>query len=126
MSHVYYVLNSTGGTELPLADGTLYTAEGLAEDGYSTSQFVIAFREADGTPVTPTAGTVTPLMSPIRGQQQEPGGNDKVINAIDVKADIDGTATYPLLTFLGVAEEGSVEFNGITGADHAVAYFWRA
>ena len=126
MSQIFNVLNAEGGIKLPIADGTLSTREGLeTQNGFSTAQFVISFRDIDGKPVTPTAGTVNPVMSPIEGQIMNAGGDEVAINALEVKASQDGVATYTIPTFIGISNQGFVTFDGIIGADHAVAFFWK-
>ena len=125
MAKQYFVRNATGGKVLPISDGTLTTS---FDGGYNldiqdeSGAFIIAFYDANGDPVTPSLGTITPEMSPIAGQWQKAGSPDLVINAAQVIA---GTAAYTIPTFPGPAIEGRVTFAGITGATTAVAYFWR-
>ena len=125
MAKIYYVNDGAGSTTLPIDDGVLTTfAQPGSEIDISTESgvFVIAFQDANGDPVTPTGGTITPEMSPIEGQWQGAGGGDVIINAVDVIA---GSAAYTLPVFPGPAREGRLTFSGITGAVSAVAYFWR-
>ena len=125
MAKIYHVKTSGSLTRLPVADGTLSTYRQIGDDidiGTETGVFIIAFYDSNGDPVTPTAGTITPEMSPLQGQWQRAGTGDAVIDATKVEA---GLSTYSMPTFAGPAIEGRLTFAGITGADSAVAYFWR-
>lgn len=116
-----YFIKSNGSDVLPVTDGTL-TTDAISTD-YETGVFVVAFYDAGGDIVTPTAGTVKPEMSPISGQWLTPSSGDATINAVDCIA---GLATYEAPVFNGPAEQGRLTFAGITGATTAKAYFWRA
>lgn len=120
---IYNILNSDGGIEIPIDDGA-YTTE-LMFDGYSSGWMVIIFYDSDGEPVTPTAGTITPLAIVVEGQLQEPASGDTSITATTVIASTDGTATYDIPCFTGPMRYGQITFADIAGADHAKAYFWR-
>ena len=125
MAKIYYVDDGAGSTTLPIGDGVLSTFDkpGSGVDiSTESGVFVIAFQDANGDPVTPTGGTITPEMSPIEGQWQKATTGDAIINAVDVIA---GSAVYTLPVFPGPAREGRLTFAGITGAVSAVAYFWR-
>lgn len=125
MAKIYHVKTSGSLTRLPVADGTLSTYRQIGDDidiGTETGVFIIAFYDSNGDPATPTAGTITPEMSPLQGQWQRAGTGDAVIDATKVEA---GLSTYSMPTFAGPAIEGRLTFAGITGADSAVAYFWR-
>lgn len=124
MAKIYYVRDN-GRQEISVADGvySTFTNPGSEIDiGTETGVFVIAFYDSSGSPVTPTGGTIVPEMSPIRGQWQQAGSGSATIDATTVIA---GTATYTVPVFAGPAIEGRITLSGITGADSAVAYFWR-
>ena len=121
----YNVLNATGGTKLPIANGTLSTQVGGIKDmdiEQGTGVFIIAFYDANGDPVTPSAGTINPEASPIRGQWHAPSSGDATIDAIKVIA---GSSTYSIPVFTGPVIAGRLTFAGITGAVTARAFFWR-
>jgi len=120
MAQRYYVLNESGGINLPVANNTLYTAE--MDFGYQASVLVIAFYDAKGDAVTPTSGTITAEVSPIEGQWQAPSSGDAVISAVNVVA---GLATYTLPTFLGPTMQARITLSGVTGAVTCKSYFWR-
>lgn len=125
MAKIYYVNDGVGGRQLPITDGVLTTYDQPNSDidiGTEAGVFVIAFYGADGEPTTPSAGTITPEMSPIEGQWQSAGAGDAIIDATKVIA---GSATYIIPSFSGPAREGRLTFAGIVGATSAVAYFWR-
>ena len=125
MAKIYYVNDGAGQTSLPVADGILTTFDqpGSGIDiNTETGVFVIAFYDAGGDPVTPTAGTVAPEMSPIDGQWHTPSSGDAVINATTVT---NGSASYVIPVFTGPAREGRITLSGITGAATCQAYFWR-
>ena len=125
MAKIYYVNDGAGQQKLPIANATLTTFDNTGSDidiSTESGVFIIAFFDAGGLPVTPTAGTSTPEMSPIDGQWQGAGSGDAIIDATKVIA---GTSTYVIPVFPGPAREGRLTFAGITGADSAVAYFWR-
>ena len=125
MAKIYYVNDGAGQKKLPIADATLTTFDNNGSDidiGTESGVFVIAFFDAGGLPATPSAGTITPEMSPIEGQWQQAGTGDAVIDATKVIA---GTATYTIPVFPGPAREGRLTFSGITGVSSAIAYFWR-
>ena len=120
MSQRYYVLSGESAV-LPITDGTLLT-EDISVD-YENCVFVVAFYDAQGDAVTPSAGTIKPEMSPIKGQWQEPSSGDITIDATKCIA---GLSTYAIPTFDGPTELGRLTFAGITGAASATAYFWRS
>lgn len=120
MAKLYQVLNN-GSEELPVTNGTLLTESNL-DLGYDDGVFVISFFDASDDPVTPTAGTIVAEMSPITGQWQAPSSGDATIDATTVIA---GSATYTMPRFSGPASQGRITLTGITGADHARAFFWR-
>ena len=125
MAKTYHVKNVGGGTRLPITDGTLSTFNQIGDDidiGTETGVFIVAFYDSNGDPVTPSAGTITPEMSPIAWQWQQAGSGDLVIDATKVEA---GLSTYSMPSFAGPAIEGRLTFAGIAGASSAVAYFWR-
>ena len=127
MAKKYYVKNSTGGTVLPVANGTLTTRPGsnyLMDENFETGTFNIIFFDANGEPVTPGAGTIVPEMSTFsEGQWLGPSTGDATIQATDVQA---GSASYTMPVFSGPAVEGRLTFADITVAVSAKAYFWRA
>lgn len=83
------------------------------------SLFFIQFYNAEGAVVTPTGGTVTPEMAVFPGQWL------KASNQANIQANLVGNSYTPSV-FEGPATRGRLTFNGITGATHAKAIFWRA
>ena len=125
MPRKYNVLNVTGGAELPVANGTLSTQVADIKDmdiDQGTGVFIIAFYDANGDPVTPSAGTIIPEAAPIRGQWHAPSSGDATINATDVVA---GSSLYAIPVFTGPVIAGRLTFTGILGAVTARALFWR-
>lgn len=107
-----------------VADGTHYT-ETLSAD-FQSGVFVIAFYDASGNAATPTAGTITPAMSPIKGQWHAPSSGDAIIDAVKCKKESDGVATYNIPVFVAEAIQGKLTLAGITGtATTFEAHFWR-
>ena len=106
-----------------VADGTFYTGE--ISTGFQSGVFVIAFYDASGDAVTPTAGTITPAMSPLPGQWHAPSSGDTAIDATKCKKESDGLATYVMPVFVAQAIKGKFTLAGVTGADNFVAEFWR-
>ena len=124
-TEIHYVKNEDGGTRVPVTDGTYTTFDKPGSDiSYQTEDgvFVIAFYDASDNVVTPTAGTITPEMSPISGQWQSPSDGDTTINATEVEV---GLSSYTIPRFAGPAMQGRMTLAGITGASYCVAYFWR-
>ncbi|MBL4800225.1 MAG: hypothetical protein JKY50_22745 [Oleispira sp.] len=121
MSQIYEVLKD-GSNVLPVANGVLVTNEMLNVTSYGTGVFVIAFYDASGDPVTPTAGTITPEASPIDGQWHTPSSGDATITATAVVA---GSAVYAIPVFTGPVIQGRITLAGILGATSCKAYFWR-
>lgn len=125
MAKSYFVKNTGNENKIPVTDGVYSTFNQIGDDidlGTEAGVFVIAFYDSSGDPVTPSAGTITPEMSPISGQWQSASTGDSIIDATTVQA---GSATYTMPTFSGPAIEGRVTLSGILGASSAVAYFWR-
>lgn len=104
----------------PVNDGVFET--GVQQVEFETGVFIIAFYDAQGEPVTPTAGTVKPEMSPVKGQYLEPSSGDITIDATTAG---DGSASYKMPVFIGPAIGGRIELDGIVGAEQYTAYFWR-
>jgi hypothetical protein len=104
-----------------VANGTYETEVNSLE--YSTGTFIIAFYDGSGNPVTPTAGTVKPEMSPTNGQWHSPSAGDSTIDATKCIA---GVATYVIPTFTGPSIKGRVILAGVTGASTFEAFFWRS
>lgn len=115
-----YFVKSNGSDVLPITDGTL-TTDAVSTD-YETGVFVVAFYDASGDIVTPTAGTIKPEAMLIKGQWATPSSGDTTINAVDCIA---GVMNYVVPVFNGPVEQGRLTFTGITGATSAKAYFWR-
>lgn len=115
---VFPVLNA-GSHVLPVADGTYFTEANMPE-GFENGQLVIAFYDASDAIVTPTAGTITPQMSPIKDQWHA-SSNTPTIDATMAGA----TAAYTIPVFPGIAKQGRIILAGITGATYCRAYFWR-
>ena len=122
MAQIYYVKAADGSDDLPVSNGVLYTNEMLNVTDFGTGVFVVAFYDADGVPVTATAGTITPEASPIEGQWHTPSSGNEIIQATSVIA---GSASYSIPVFTGPVCQGRLTFAGITGASLARAYFWR-
>ena len=122
MAQIYYVKAADGSDSLPVGDGTLLTNEMLNVTDFGTGVLAVAFYDANGDLVTPTAGTITPEGSPIEGQWLTPSSGDSVIQATAVIA---GSATYAMPVFTGPVIQGRITFAGIIGAVTAKAYFWR-
>jgi len=114
---------------IPIANGVYYTRSMVLHDKsleFNSGDFAIVFYAADGTtPVTPTGGTIVPVMSPIDGIWLGPGLGDSTIDATKVIASTDGTATYSTPTFSAGAKQGRITFAGILGATYAIAEFRR-
>ena len=105
-----------------VTDGVYLVGEPIST-GYQSGTFVIAFYNSAGVAVTPTAGTVKPEMSPIKGQWHEPSGGDVTIDAAKCIA---GLATYAIPVFFGECEGARLTLAGITGtATTFEAHFWR-
>ncbi|MBL4632152.1 MAG: hypothetical protein JKY14_13740 [Paraglaciecola sp.] len=121
MSQIYDVLKD-GSNVLPVANGVLVTNEMLNVTSYGTGVFVIAFYDANGAPVTPTAGSINPEASPIPGQWHTPSSGDATISATSVVA---GSAVYAIPVFTGPVTQGRITLAGIIGATTCKAYFWR-
>ena len=122
MSQIYNVKAADGSDDLPVSNGVLYTSEMLNVTDFGTGVFVVAFYDADGVPVTTTAGTIVPEASPIEGQWHTPSSGDATIQASSVIA---GSSLYSLPVFTGPVVQGRLTFAGIVGASFARAYFWR-
>lgn len=122
MATMYYVKTADGSDKLPVSNGVLYTGEMLNVTEFGTGVFVVAFYDANGDSVTPTAGSINPEGSPIDGQWLAPSSGDATISATDVVA---GSALYSVPVFTGPVSQGRLTFAGITGASSAKAFFWR-
>jgi len=128
---IFNVVSDTFNELVPVTDGSYYTRainetgyDGLLE--YQTGDFALCFYGADGvTPGTPTAGTITPLMSPVENIWLAPGVGDTSISATTVTVESDGIATYNLPMFIGGAIQGRIDLSGITGATFVKAQFRR-
>ncbi len=117
---------------VPVADSTYFT-ESMVKKSHGdrfleaqTGDFVICFYDADGvTPVTPTAGTVKPEMSPIDNVWMEPGVGTITIDAADIRVDSDGLSSYTIPVFVGGTKQGRVTLADIAGATYFKAEFRR-
>lgn len=113
--------NDRGSTTiLPVGGGPYIVNE--MEGDYPTGNVVVQFTDSDGTPVTPTAGTVVFEGSPIAGQWH----SAPVVMTIDATTVIAGVATYTLPTFDGPLIASRMTLAGIVGATHVRAYHWRS
>ncbi len=124
MTRRYYAGSEDNKEEkITYADGTYETIK-MSVD-YGTCVFVVIFYDENGDPVTPTAGTIKPECYTIDGQKMEPGSGDITIDATEVIASSDGVATYSIPAFLSITEKAEVTFDGVTGVDSFVAFFWK-
>jgi hypothetical protein len=114
---------------IPVADGSYYTGSMVIADKFiehDRGDFAIVFFDEDGvTPITPTGGTVTPLMAVTEHIYMQPGEGDLTIYAKECIVESDGIALYNVPTFAAGAKRGKVTFKGITGATFAQAEFRR-
>jgi hypothetical protein len=127
--NVFNVFNDPSDNKsinIPITDGTYET--GLIAERFREGVFIIIFFDIAGNIVTPTAGTIKAHMAPFKHptkdqfQWLEPSSGDITINASSVIA---GLALYTLPLFIGPSVKGRMILNGITGADHCQAFFWR-
>ena len=114
-------VKSNGARVLAAANNVYYTDALESDDALDSSRsiFFIQFYDANMLPVTPTAGTITPEMSPIEGQWLK-ASNQDFIRAVDTGNN------YTPSVFEGPAIDGRVTLSGIVGAVYAKAFFWRA
>ena len=127
MAQAYWfrLLDDTNSTTiLPVAGDPTYDITEM-DLAFSVGNTVVQFTDSDGTPVTPTGGTVQFQSGPIEGQWLAPP-TVVTINATDVIAAADGTALYTLPSFDGPVEASRMIVSGITGATHVRAFHWRA
>ena len=126
----FFILNDLSDNEsinIPVDDGTYET--GIIAERFKEGVFIIAFFDANNNLVTPTGGAIKVEMSPFRNrdnldqfQWQDPSNGDTPILATNVIA---GLAKYTLPLFIGPSVKGRMKLNGIAGADHCQAFFWR-
>jgi hypothetical protein len=118
MAERFYFTDS-GSIELPI-DGT-FTSD-LYPIELGKGYIVIAFYDSNGDIVTPSAGTCTVEVSPIKGQWHNGvSSGDAVIDATLAGA----AATYTIPLFEGPQTQARITLASVAGADHAVGYIWR-
>ncbi len=103
---------------LPITNG-IYFTELMPED-FQQGAFYLQFFDTLGDVVTPSAGTITVQISPIEGQWHLLDRHGTI-----AASSVGAISTYTVPVFCALARQGRVQFDGIAGADHCRAFFWR-
>lgn len=122
MANKYYFRAADGGTRIPVTELVTYTGE-MSGD-YLRGNCYLRFFDGSGNPVTPTAGTITFDSSPVEDQFLM-APVVQTVNANEVIAGRENTATYTPPTFDSVVVETRMTLAGIAGATHVEAFHWR-
>ncbi len=119
----YPVMTVGGSSVIPTANGTLYTDTSMsANPAQSCQVYMEFFSDIAGTvPVTPTAGTISVMGTPMGNNYLTPSGSASV----NATACGSPTSSYTPPIFSGRMVQGSCTFAGITGAPYARVTFWR-
>jgi hypothetical protein len=112
----------TGTSEVIPVTGVFYTADMSNSQNNSGQIYLEFFSDAAGTiPVTPTAGTINFLGSPL-GNNYLSMSAGSTVNATTVSTT---NSTYTPPTFYGRCVRISATLSGITGASYARIVVWR-
>jgi hypothetical protein len=125
MDYNIFDVKHNDSIDIPVTDGTYET--GLIAERFRNGIFIIVFFDSDGNIVTPTSGMITPRMATFYDNVKKQGqwltsSNNVSIRAVDVTAD---NSNYTPPCFYGPTVKGKIKLEGITGADHCRAFFWR-
>lgn len=121
MANQYQFKTDLGDVYIPIADGE-YEIQDMSAS-YSTGQCYLQFYDAQKSPVTPTAGTVTFKASPFAADQWLGSSNGS--DTIDATAVEAGESSYTTPKFSGCVISSKMTLADITGAVYVSAYHWR-
>tara|TARA_R110000850_G_scaffold269167_2_gene401013 strand:- start:9830 stop:10213 length:384 start_codon:yes stop_codon:yes gene_type:complete len=122
-ANVFWFTDNTLNTRITVADGDYFTGNLPIE--YLRGNCYLRFLDANGDLVTPTAGTISFVASPIEGQfLMAPAVTS--IDATTVGGTPGSDATYTPPTFDSIAIGTRMTLTGVTGAAFVEAWHWRS